>query len=104
MLTQVAEADPGENAWAANSEPLTQIGDEHWADYVVSADATFTVMKSTPSVKHEFIQPLARSPRANERQRQWLQAQKGRSVPTSDVFSESRYRNSPTAMVHRQCI
>ena len=41
-LTQVAQADPGPNGWAANPNPLTIMGDENWIDYAIAADVIFS--------------------------------------------------------------
>jgi hypothetical protein len=41
-LVQVAPANPGPNGWAANPDPLTQIGGESWTDYTIAATVTFS--------------------------------------------------------------
>jgi hypothetical protein len=40
-LVMTAAADPGGNAWAPNTDPLVQVGDESWADYAVAVTVSF---------------------------------------------------------------
>jgi hypothetical protein len=41
-LVQVAWGDPDANGWGSDVDPLTQFGDESWADYIVSATVRFS--------------------------------------------------------------
>jgi hypothetical protein len=41
-LVQVAWGDPGANGWGSDVDPLTQFGDENWADYNVTSTVRFS--------------------------------------------------------------
>lgn len=44
VVQQVADADPGSNAWVRNGPPLTLVGDNNWTDVVVSTTIAFDAL------------------------------------------------------------
>ena len=99
-LVQVAIDDPGPNQWLAGPEPLTQIGDEAWQDYAVSATARFSTdpvtaaataavavgaqLAGAPLRRTAAAQGGPRRRRGAERVRQW---RRGHQLPPAAAES-----------------
>ena len=101
-LRQVAEADPGANAWAPNPDPLTMIGGEDWEDYAVAADATFSRSFRHLSVSGATSQrepPSAKRAAAiRSRRNAWLA---GRGEPL--IMDDSRPTLAQTSVALAPC-
>ena len=85
-LQQVSGGSPAGNSWAYSPEPLTQVGDETWADYAVAATVRFsraaTINAGAASATAPAPEAVRRrvAERRSERQRQWA-AGKGAPLP-----------------------
>lgn len=101
-IQQVAVGDPGNNGWAYNPDPLTQIGDERWVDYSVSATVTFNppldenVEESTIH-RRANVSPK-RKAALKEREKQWRRG-KNLKVEEDDDDETSLVGDVPTNMV-----
>jgi hypothetical protein len=102
-IQQVAVGDPGNNGWAYNPDPLTQIGDERWIDYSVSATVTFNPPGNDIQQDEMFMSLKSkRSPKRKaaltERRKQWKQGKN--LIDNEEEINElQRLRDVPTNLV-----
>jgi hypothetical protein len=113
-LQQVSGGSPAGNSWAFSPEPLTQIGDETWADYSVAATVRFSrspvraaAAAAGASAPADFgaAEPAVRrriADRRRERERQW-RAGKGLEAPAAGeeavAAGAQRLRANPQALM-----
>jgi hypothetical protein len=93
-LTQVSGGNPDANGWAPNPDPLSQMGDETWQDYAVSATFVFSpptpavAMRPTPSTRSRVVSPRLRAWRlARGLPEEEEEEEVGQSAVTGTVFA-----------------